>query len=232
MKPAFAEPQNDSCQGSFADRVSLSIHGTRAVRFEQVCFNRIATMNQVPRKRSMSGFTMVELATVMSIVAILLAIGVPSYRYVTTANRMSSDINALLGDLLFARAEAIKEGQTITVCATTDGATCTTSGVAWQGGWLVFTDTNGNKTVDTASETILRVQKPLPNLDTLQADHAIRAIMFNRSGFVAGLPLGGTLTLHDSTSNAQYTRCLSFTIIGAMSTQKAGAQTAEGAACT
>jgi type IV fimbrial biogenesis protein FimT len=189
-------------------------------------------MNRILHKRTMPGFTMVELATVMSIVAILMAIGVPSYRYVTTSNRMSSEINALLGDLQFARAEAIKEGQSVTVCATTDGSTCTTGGVAWQGGWLVFTDTNGNTTVDVATETILRVQKPLSNLDTLQADNTIRAIMFNRAGFVSGLPLGGTLTLHDSSSAAAYTRCLSFTIIGAMSTQRAGEQTAEAAACT
>ncbi len=63
-----------------------------------------------------AGLTLVELMVVITIVAVLLALGVPSYRYVTSSNRVSSEVNALLGDLMFARSEAIKEGATVTVC--------------------------------------------------------------------------------------------------------------------
>jgi len=46
------------------------------------------------------GFTLTELLAVVTIVAILLSIGVPSYRYIGTSYRMSSEVNALLGDHL------------------------------------------------------------------------------------------------------------------------------------
>ena len=64
----------------------------------------------------MAGFTVTELVIVMTIVGILTAIGVPSYKYVTTSNRISSEINSLLGDMQFARSQAIKQGLTVTVC--------------------------------------------------------------------------------------------------------------------
>jgi type IV fimbrial biogenesis protein FimT len=172
-------------------------------------------------KRTQHGLTMVEMVVVMSIVGILLAIGVPSYRYVTTANRMSGEINGLLGDMQFARAEAVKEGSNVSVCATTDGATC--SGTAtWTGGWLVFTDTGAPGTVD-GTDQILRIQKPMSSGDTLVADTAnFGAITFNREGFAQLLPGPVYLKLHNSTATAQYTRCLAITVIGAFSTQRYG----------
>ena len=180
--------------------------------------------------KAQRGFTVTELIVVVTIVAILMAIGSPSYRYVTTANRISSEINGLLGDLQFARAEAIREGQTVSVCATADGATCTTTGTAWSGGWLVFTDTPPLGQIDAPTDQILRIQKPLIG-DSMSADNNIRALTFNRDGFAMGLPGAVTIRVQDSTANPAYTRCLSMTIVGATSTQLSGAQTAEGNAC-
>jgi type IV fimbrial biogenesis protein FimT len=175
-------------------------------------------MRGEPRRNP--GFTLVEMMIVTSIVAILLAIGVPSFRYVTTSNRATTEINGLLGDLQFARAEAIREGQQIDVCATTNGSSCVTSGTTWNNGWLVMSGTN-----------ILRIQPAFTSLDTLQSDHSIKVVSFSREGFSSGLPSAITFTLNDSTSNAQYRRCLSVTIIGALSTQIGGKQTAEGTTC-
>src|ERR1700674_3308449 len=94
-----------------------------------------------PRCRRDAGFTLIEILITITIVAILLAIAAPSFRYVTTANRASSEINGLLGDMQLARAEAIREGQTVTICATVDQATCVGPGVVlWRTGWLVFSD--------------------------------------------------------------------------------------------
>src|SRR3984893_16700788 len=88
-----------------------------------------------------TGFTLTELMVVITIVAILMGIGVPSFKYVTTANRVSSEVNGLLGDLQFARSEAIKEGQTVSACASADGATCSGAPpppAVGKGGWIVF----------------------------------------------------------------------------------------------
>jgi type IV fimbrial biogenesis protein FimT len=177
--------------------------------------------------RSHAGFTLIELITVTSIVAVLLAIGIPSFKYVTQANRSSSEINGLLGDLQFARAEAIREGQWVTVCPSADLANCTST-TAWQGGWIVFSDPANNGTV--TANAILKVQRGFSGLDTLQSNNAVKKVTFSRDGFAFGLPNAITFTLLSS-ANAQYTRCLSLTIVGALSTQIGGALTAENKTC-
>jgi type IV fimbrial biogenesis protein FimT len=162
----------------------------------------------------------------MAIVAILLAIGVPSYRYITNSYRMSSEVNGLLGDLQFARAEAIKEGQPVTVCVSRDGATCDPGSVTWQEGWIVFQDPNNNQAVDPL-EAVLRVQSIFAGTDTFIANNGVSSVTFNREGFAtagggAGIPIpfpSATVTLHEQTASAAWTRCLYVTPTGAMSTE-------------
>src|SRR5580698_6945580 len=84
-----------------------------------------------------AGFTMIELMVTVTLVVILGAIAIPSFTYVTNANRVASQINGLLGDIQYARAEAIKEGLSVGICASTDGATCSNN-ATWTYGWIVF----------------------------------------------------------------------------------------------
>lgn len=170
------------------------------------------------------GFTLVELLVSIAILAVLTGIGVPSYQYIANSSRISSEINALLGDMQYARAEAIKEGQTVTVCSSTTGASCNTSGVtAWQGGWIVFSDPNGNGTVDTG-EPILRKQASFSGYDTFVSDNSVGAIKFNRDGFITGLPATTvTLTLKPlNTPTSSWTRCLAIGLIGRLTVQQSG----------
>ena len=93
----------------------------------------------------MSGFTLVEIMISIAVVAILLTIGIPSFRYVTNSNRIAAEINGLLGDMQYARSEAITEGQTVTVCVSTNSTSCAGAAVStWEKGWLVFSDVNGD----------------------------------------------------------------------------------------
>ena len=167
-----------------------------------------------------AGFTLVELVFTLTIAAILVSIGVPSFRNVTNSNRISGEINGLLGDMQFARAEAVKEGRTITVCSSTNGTSCAAS-TSWNTGWIVFMDSNANQTVD-AGESVLRAQATLATGDTLVADNTIKAVSFNREGFAFGLPGTVTLALHNATAVTAYTRCLAITIVGQLQTEKAG----------
>jgi type IV fimbrial biogenesis protein FimT len=166
-----------------------------------------------------------ELLVTITVVGILMAIAVPSFRYVTTANRASSEINALLGDMQLARGEAMKEGQFVTICASIDGATCAGT-TAWNTGWIVFSDAPPLTTLEPG-DTIVKIQRPFSSADTLASDHGITAITFNREGIAWNLGQGFTFTLLDSSANAQYTRCLSGTLVGALSTQIGGKPTLE-----
>jgi type IV fimbrial biogenesis protein FimT len=159
----------------------------------------------------MHGVTLFELLVVMGIVGILMAIAIPSYRYVTTANRISAEINGLLGDLQFARSEAIKEGLSIQVCVSTDGATCATGNSNWQNGWIVLSP---------GITLPLRAQTAFTSTDTLVGGNSLATITFNREGFSTGLPnTGGILTVHAATPTSTSTRCLTIQFIGLMAVQ-------------
>jgi|HubBroStandDraft_2_1064218.scaffolds.fasta_scaffold02903_5 type IV fimbrial biogenesis protein FimT len=168
------------------------------------------------------GFTLTELLVTLSVAAILMAIAVPSFKYVTTSNRASSEINALLGDMQMARGEAMKEGQFVTICASVDGATCAGTST-WNGGWIVFPGIPPY----IPNNPYVKIQRPFSSTDTLASDHGITAITFNREGIAWNLGQGFTFTLQDSTANAQFTRCLSGTLVGALSTQIGGKPTLE-----
>jgi len=171
--------------------------------------------NPLGAPRLMRGMTMVELLMVIVVVAILMTIAVPSYRYVTNSNRVAAEVNGLLGDLQYARGEAIRNGLNVVVCISTDGASCTNPTGSWHTGWIVFVDANGNGSVD-AGESVLRVQAPFVSTDTLSSGGAFSAVSFNREGFAAGVPASEFVTLHDATANSAWTRCLSVGVVGQM----------------
>ena len=173
-----------------------------------------------------AGFSLTELVMTMAIVAILAAIGVPSFKYVTASNRIASEINGLLGDMQFARSQAVKEGQSVSVCVSSNGTSCT-GGSAWQNGWIVFLDANFNKQVDVAAgEKIIRVQPPFTGTDTFVASVNFTAITYNRMGYApTGLPANMTIKLHDSANTTAWIRCLQITPIGTPMTEKFGAGT-------
>ena len=171
-----------------------------------------------------AGVTLVELLTVMVIVAILMSIGIPSFRYITTDNRMSTEANQLVGDLQFALSEAVKEGQSITVCVAASTSptspSCAASGTTtWQSGWIVFSDLNNDQTIDSG-DPVLRIENAFVGGDTFTSTNNISAITFNRSGFVNALGTSQvSVVLHDSTSSSVYTRCLYLTQAGMMFVQ-------------
>jgi type IV fimbrial biogenesis protein FimT len=172
-------------------------------------------------KHRQSGTTMTELMVVVAIVAILLSIGVPSFRYVTNSYRMSAEVNSLLGDMQFARAEAIKEGQPIVVCTSNNTGTACSGSNSWQTGWIVFQDLNNNGQVDP-NEKVLHIQAAFTGTtpDTFLPNTGVSGVSFNREGFATSTAgfVTSTFTLKDSTSNALWTRCLIVNPVGAVTT--------------
>ncbi len=169
----------------------------------------------MPSRSKSSGFTMIELMMTIAIGSIVLMLAIPSFQYVTNSNRVAAEVNGLLGDLQFARAEAIKEGRTVTVCVSSDGLNCSNT-TNWQDGWIVFSDPT-NFGVRDNGETILRVQKTFSGTDTFVSSGPTY-VTFNREGYAAPIAAGTILTLHTLTPNSNWTRCLSINLVGQVAT--------------
>ena len=71
------------------------------------------------RKNRQTGLSLLELMAVLTIVAILMGVGFASFKGITTSYRISGEINGLLGDMQYARSEAIKQGQSVAICVVT-----------------------------------------------------------------------------------------------------------------
>ena len=104
------------------------------------------------------GFTLVELLVVVTISAILIAAAVPAFQWTIARNRIADATNLLLSNFEYARMEASRRGNTVSICRTLDpnaapacsaAASATVDGNDWASGWLVFEKTPPN--VDEAN---------------------------------------------------------------------------------
>jgi type IV fimbrial biogenesis protein FimT len=174
----------------------------------------------------MAGVSLVELLIVLTIAGILLGIGSASYKGITTSYRITGEINGLLGDMQYARSEAIKQGQNVVICvANSAGNNCSAGNFSWQNGWIVFVDSANNRSTGGNAALVLRAQPAFTSSDTL-TDGVTSFVSFDRDGLALGLLTtrsgagGAIIPLHDATNNATKTRCLQVTNIGNISVQQ------------
>ncbi|WP_444920977.1 GspH/FimT family pseudopilin [Microbulbifer sp. CnH-101-G] len=85
------------------------------------------------------GFTLVELMVTLMVMAILVSIAMPSFTNSINNNRSIALSEEFIGALSYARSEAVKRGAAVSICASTDGASCTAADT-WSQGWIVFVD--------------------------------------------------------------------------------------------
>ncbi|MDX1559039.1 MAG: GspH/FimT family pseudopilin [Marinobacter sp.] len=157
--------------------------------------------------RSNRGFTLIELLLTVVILAIVIGIAVPSFQAMVLNNRIISQVNEATSLISYARSEASKlQDAVITVCPSTDGSSCANS-AAWEGGWIVMRDADGDRTLDTGDgDEILRVFQGLAGGNTLRVSGLSSSggtyIQFAGNGYPVPESLGaspvGTISICDS----------------------------------
>jgi type IV fimbrial biogenesis protein FimT len=86
-----------------------------------------------------NGFTLIELLVTMIVMAIVIGIALPSFNTMMQDNRAGAQASEFQSALAYARAEAIRQAGRVSICPSSDGATCLTA-ADWAKGWMVFTD--------------------------------------------------------------------------------------------
>lgn len=146
------------------------------------------------------GFTLMELLVTLAVAAIVLTIGIPSFREMILNNRMVTQTNDLLGALALTRSEAIKRGVRVVMCRSAGSGCAMDSTSVWEAGWMIFADQNRNGARDPA-EPIIRVREGVGGAMTIRAGgNFARWIAYQPSGVSIGnTGLGtGTFRLYDS----------------------------------
>lgn len=113
-------------------------------------------------KAVQQGFTLIEMMVALVVMAILLAVAVPSFQEVALGTKLSTYSSDLVASVHLARSEAIKRNAVVSLCASTDGATC--NGASWEGGWIVLSGTSVLQVHEAASAGI-KLNGTAVNLD-------------------------------------------------------------------
>lgn len=145
-------------------------------------------MNLYQRQRSPSaGFTLLEAMVTLVILSILVGIGVPSFRALLVNQQVRGASFDLSTTLLYARAEAARRANNVTVAAIDSD---------WRKGWQI-----------TAGGAVLQQHDALSDVDVATN---YSSIVFNRSGRVGNV-IGGQVpqfTLTSATDGDSVERCL------------------------
>lgn len=164
---------------------------------------------------------MVELLVVVAVATVLASLALPSFQSFMVRRSVQAAADVLVSDLRYARSEALKRSARVIVCNSLDGASCMAlcnpavpnvcaPTASWQGGWIVFADTNGNGALDVGE--VLRVQDALLGVASIaSANPANDRLQFTYlpGGYTRASSQTFVVTPADGSANAVRVVCVS-----------------------
>lgn len=103
------------------------------------------------------GLTLIELLVGLSLIAIVMGVGVSSFKPFFVKRAATAAADTLAMDYRLARSEAVRRTSSVTICRSINGASCATGEGSWHEGWLVFSDANADHAIN-GNDEILRAQ--------------------------------------------------------------------------
>ena len=142
------------------------------------------------------GFSLIEMMVVISIVAILAAIAIPSFQSIIRNQRIKNSSYEMFTSLMVARSEAIKRNTDITVAPVTAGS--------WKDGWTI-----------SAGGTVLKNQEALKGI---AVSGAPASLTYKRTGRLSAAATPFQFDINPADSN--FIRCITIELSGLPRTKK------------
>lgn len=128
--------------------------------------------------RRHSGFTVIELMITIMVGAILLTVAVPSFRTLILNNRITTQANLFVTDLILARSEAIKTANSVFVSGNSPSA-----GNQFGGGWTVWVDRDDDGVM--GGTEAIRISEALAGGNTLESLQSASQVQYLPNGTLA-----------------------------------------------
>jgi len=126
-----------------------------------------------------NGFTLIELIVTIALLAILMAVAVPSLMTFQRNSELTSFSNTMLASINAARGEAMKRGRSAMMTPA--------DGTNWSSGWVVFVDMDGDRAYASTTDLTLLKREAPPSYLTVSGNGTLVAvppyIMFDSSGY-------------------------------------------------
>lgn len=171
-------------------------------------------------RRGSAGFTLLELMTVVTVMAILVAIAIPGFGYLSASTKVKAASTELYLAMTRARAEAVKRNRAVAIVKT---------GAEWQAGWQIVSDTNNDGSFadigdDDDDDRLLSTQGELKRVTITLAETCgappCTMVVFRPSGRIAdnvsdgASPPAFDLTSEDQDRSVDLKRCVTAQITG------------------
>lgn len=153
------------------------------------------------QRRHVRGFTLIELITAITVMAIFAGLALPSFREFVANQRIRNVSFDLMASLVLARSEAVTRSRNMTVAKTT-------AGTSWDKGWQVVDPSVGS----TDPAHLVQNQEGVKNL-TITDSAALDVITYGKDGRT--VTTSTKITIAPSTSmSGVSSRCISIGLSG------------------